>query len=209
MQDSARGKNPQKFQDDALVLEAVLKLETDPFLLSRYTFYLAQSYRDAEALEPALEAYLRRSKQGYWQEEVYISLLNAARLKERLAYSPAEQLQAFMDAFESLPSRLEALHDAIRLCRLQGRYQQGYILGRYALSIPQPVEGLFIEQWVADYGLLDEFSIVAYWAGCYQESLDACRRLLTEAKIPLHYQQRVKENADFAIGKLQVSRGNS
>ena len=46
IQDSARNKNPRKYLDDAAILEAALTTETDPFLVSRYTFYLAQSYRD-------------------------------------------------------------------------------------------------------------------------------------------------------------------
>ncbi|RUZ13480.1 glycosyltransferase, partial [Mesorhizobium sp. M7A.F.Ca.US.007.01.2.1] len=41
----ARSQNPRKYQDDAAVLENALATETDPFLISRYTFYLAQSYR--------------------------------------------------------------------------------------------------------------------------------------------------------------------
>ena len=42
----ARSQNPRKYQDDAAVLERALATETDPFLISRYTFYLAQSYKD-------------------------------------------------------------------------------------------------------------------------------------------------------------------
>ncbi|MBV8661787.1 MAG: glycosyltransferase family 2 protein, partial [Hyphomicrobiales bacterium] len=44
--DGARNKNPHKYQDDAALLERALLTETDPLLVSRYTFYLAQSYRD-------------------------------------------------------------------------------------------------------------------------------------------------------------------
>jgi hypothetical protein len=44
--DSARSRNPQKFQHDAAVLKKVLETEIDPFLISRYKFYLAQSYKD-------------------------------------------------------------------------------------------------------------------------------------------------------------------
>ena len=43
-----RSNNPSKYQDDAAVLERALANETDPFLISRYTFYLAQSYRDCD-----------------------------------------------------------------------------------------------------------------------------------------------------------------
>lgn len=202
LQDSARSHNPKKFQDDAAILEAALTEETDPFLISRYTFYLAQSYKDFGEQEHALKAYLRRSQQGFWQEEVYVSLLNAARIKESLRDDVAEVVQAFMAAHESLPTRLEGLHGAVRLCRQHNQHQQGYILAKYAMSLPQPKAGLFIEQWIADYGLLDEFSIVAYWTGHYRESFDACLQLLKESKAPPEYRQRIRNNANFAIIQL-------
>jgi len=74
---------------------------------------------------------------------------------------------------------------------------------QYALSLSAPKDGLFIEQWVNDYGLLDEFSIVAYWAGHYRESFNACLKLLKENKAPAEYRQRFTENAHYAIEKLK------
>jgi glycosyltransferase involved in cell wall biosynthesis len=203
VQDSARSQNPKKFQDDASVLENILRTEDDPFLISRYTFYLAQSYLDCGDKEQALQVYLRRSGQGYWDQEVYVSLLNAARIKEQLAYAEAEVIQAYLAAYETLPTRLEALHDTIRHCRLRGKHQQAYILANYAVNQPRPKDGLFLEPWIYDYGLLDEFSIVAYWAGHYRESFNACLKLLKECKVPAQYRQRIRENAQFAIDKLK------
>lgn len=46
IQDSTRNKDLQKYQKDTKLLEDALATEEDKFLLSRYTFYLAQSYRD-------------------------------------------------------------------------------------------------------------------------------------------------------------------
>ena len=65
----ARSQNPRKYQEDAAVLERALATETDPFLTSRYTFYLAQSYKDCGEREKALENYLKRARLGYWTEE--------------------------------------------------------------------------------------------------------------------------------------------
>jgi glycosyltransferase involved in cell wall biosynthesis len=202
LQDSARSHNPQKFQDDARLLEAALTEETDPFLISRYTFYLAQSYRDSGDHAPALQAYLRRSEQGFWQEEVFVSLLNAARLKERLGYEAAEVVQAFMAAHESLPTRLEGLHGAARICRKHNLYQQGYILAQYAVRLPRPSTGLFVESWIADYGLRDEYAVLAYWTGNYRETFNVCLQLLKENRVPADYRPRLRQNAEFAIGKL-------
>ena len=43
-------------------LERALATETDPFLISRYTFYLAQSYRDCGEPEKALANYEKRRR---------------------------------------------------------------------------------------------------------------------------------------------------
>lgn len=201
-QDGARSRNPAKFRDDAALLENALHTETDPFLISRYTFYLAQSYRDCGDKAQALPIYLRRAQQGFWQQEIFVSLYNAARIKEELGHAHAEIVQAYLDAYESCPERAEALHGAVRFCRLYNKFQQGYILSKYALALPCPADGLFVEQWIYDYGLLDEFSIAAYWTGHYQECFDACLKLLKENKAPADYRKRIRQNAEFAVEKL-------
>jgi glycosyltransferase involved in cell wall biosynthesis len=202
VQDSARSLNPRKFLDDADLLETALREETDELLVSRYTFYLAQCYRDGGELRLSLQAYLRRAAQGGWVEEIYFSLLSAARLKENLAYAGDEVIQSYLAAYEVFPVRLEALHDAIRYCRLHDKFQQAYMLAKHALTQPAVREGLFVEHWIPDYGILDEFSIAAYWSGHYRECLDTCIILLEQAKMPWHYRQRVSENARFAISQL-------
>jgi len=203
VQDGFRSRNPQKFSDDAALLESALLAETDPFLIARYTFYLAQSYKDCGKLPKALDAYLRRSQLGFWDQEVYVSLHRAAQIKEVLGDAEAELIQAYLAAHEVCPVRAEALHGAVRCCRLKGKYQQGYILSRHGLGLACPPDSLFAEPWIYDYGLLDEFSIAAYWAGHYQESFEACLKLLREGKAPADQQARIRRNAEFSIEKLQ------
>jgi len=91
--DSGRSQNPRKYHDDALVLEHALVTETDPFVISRYTFYLAESYKDCGEREKALENYLKRVELRYWIEEVYIAILEAANLMTALS-RPFEEVMA-------------------------------------------------------------------------------------------------------------------
>ena len=199
----ARSQNPRKYQDDAAVLENVLATETDPFLISRYTFYLAQSQRDFGEREKALEHYLKRAEQGFWNEEVYISLLEAGNLMAALDRPFEEVVAVYERATETVPTRAEALHAASRYCRDRGRNAEGQEYARRGLGFDKPA-GLFVQPWVYEYGLLDEFSINAYWAGAYRESLDACLKLLTSDKLPSEMVQRVAANARFATEKLEV-----
>jgi hypothetical protein len=203
IQDSARNRNPRKFLDDARTLETLLAGERDPAMAARYTFYLAQSYRDGGEPAKALDAYLRHAALGHWAQEAYVSLLNAAQLREGLGHSDNEVLGTYLKAQEACPDRAEALHGLVRYCREHGLHQIGCLIGRAAIGIARPAEGLFVQPWIYRYGLLDEFSIVAYWAGHYRESLDACRRLLTEGELPAVEVERVRRNAAFAEERLQ------
>lgn len=207
IQDSARSQNPNKFKDDAEILEAVLRIEKDPFMISRYTFYLAQSYRDARMDMEALNVYIRRSTQGFWDQEVYISLLNAARIKERMQYPLAQVVQAYMDAAEAAPKRIEALHSAATYLRNQNKYNQAFMIGAHAYnlmnSIPRPTDWLFSEDWIYDYGLLDELSISAYYASMFAFSKGLCEILLASNKLPSEHIERVIKNMEFANTALK------
>ncbi len=198
----ARSKNPRKYEDDAAVLERTLQHETDPFLISRYTFYLAQSHRDSGKLEKALALYLKRTELGFWDQEIFISFYSAAQILEQLGRPDTEVVGAYLRAYESCPWRAEALHGAMRYCRLAGKHHQSYLIGRHAVTLQRPEGGLFVQPWVYEYGVLDEFSIAAYWAGHYQDSLDACERLLREGLIPDRERSRVQANMDFALKRL-------
>lgn len=203
--DGARSRNPTKFLDDAELLERALATETDPFLRARYTFYCAQSYRDAGRDQQAYDHYLARAEMGFWVEEVYLSLLQAARLAGSLGHDPGAQLQAFLRAYELLPLRAEALHGAARLCRIEGWYHHGYLLAAAGVELEPPQSGLFVESRVYDWQMLDEFAILAYWSGHYEESLEASLRIFEELRYPPEERERLLKNADFARQKLQAA----
>ena len=205
--DGARRKDPQTYRRDAALLEAALQTETSPFLLSRYRFYLAQSYRDCGERENALEHYLRRAELGFWQEEVFVSLYEAAKLKEQLGHPDQEVIEAYLRASDALPSRAEALHGACHFCRLKGRNEEGYRIGKRGLNIPLRSDALFVHPWIYEFGLRDEFAVNAYWAGHYRESLDASLHLLGSSTLPAGFRDRIAANARFALEKLPPQPG--
>jgi hypothetical protein len=172
-------------------------------LLARYQFYLAQSYRDSGDLEKALEHYLARAELGFWQEEVFMSLYSAARLKERLGHPGQDVIDAYLRAADAAPRRIEALHGASRFCRYQKRYEEGYRIAKRGLKVPMPASNsLFVEPWIYETGLLDELSVNAYWAGRNWDSLDACLKLFATGKLTQRDMPRVLANARFAIERL-------
>ncbi|MFO1392373.1 MAG: glycosyltransferase [Steroidobacteraceae bacterium] len=200
--DGARRRDPSTFEKDARVLEQALATETDPFLKSRYTFYLAQSCRDSGDQRRALDLYLDRAGQGYWQDEVYVSLLEAARLMEQLDYPEQQVIDAYLKAAQAAPRRAEALHGAARYCRIKQRYEEGYRYAKAGLKIKQPSDGLFVEASVYQWSMLDEYSIHCYWVGRYRDSLEACLTLLTGEHCPEEHRERILANGAQAKQKL-------
>jgi LPS sulfotransferase NodH/glycosyltransferase involved in cell wall biosynthesis len=196
----------ERYARDAALLEKALETETDPFLTARYTFYLGQSHRDAGNRPAALAAYLARASLGFWEQEVFISLYQAAVLKAELGYDPAEVIEAYQRAHAVDRRRAEALHGAARFCRVQGRFQEGYDFAKRALKMTAPETGLFVQQWIYDHGVLDEYAVCAYCIGRYEDCLKACRRILAGSAIPAAERPRVQANIDHALGKLRETQ---
>ena len=79
--DGARSNDPDKYRKDAELLEEALA--KDP-TNARYVYYLAQSYRDAGLFTRAYEAYSQRAEMKGGDEEVFSSLLEKAKIQDRL-----------------------------------------------------------------------------------------------------------------------------
>ena len=201
--DGARRKEAGIFLRDVAIFEKALLQEQDASLRTRYTFYLAQSYRDAGDPTKALANYLERARMGGWAEEVYVSYYEAAKLMERLNFPDEMVLKNYTLANQTLPARSEAAHAASRYCRLKKLYARGYHFSKPHLGQSLPAGSLFAEPWIYETGLWDEFAVNAYWCEKYAECLDACLKILETGKMPADQLPRVFMNARFALGKLQ------
>jgi hypothetical protein len=201
--DGARRRDAATYRRDAADIQAAMLIETRPFMLARYRFYLAQSFRDCGEDALAVENYLERARLGFWQDEVFVSLVTAATLQERLGLPADTVLATWAAAVASKPDRAEALHGAARYCRIIGRAAEGCALAQRGLAIPLPDDGLFVEPWVYSYGLLDEFAVNAFRIGQHRACLEACLHILTRPDLPDADRVRVAENALKALARLQ------
>ena len=184
-----------------LIEEGVLKRKNK--LIQRCTFYLAQSWRDLDEYEKALETYEERVKLGGWEEEVYYSLLQIALLKIKLEYSLEEVTQAFLSAYEYRPKRAESLYFLARHLRFKDKIKLAYIYASVAASIPQSDDRLFINYDIYAWKAKDELAVAAYWVENYQLSYDLCLELLTNSSITdIETKKRIKKNFDFAKEKI-------
>lgn len=198
--DGARSQDPRKFHKDAEILEIALRSEPTN---TRYQFYLAQSYRDAQEHEKALLNYQKRIAMGGWDQEIFWSMLQVGALQEALKMSPEVIHESYTKAFNYRPSRIEPLHRLTYYYRTAEQYEKGYQAALPALNVPLSNDVLFVEHWVYDYGLLLEYSICAYWTGRYLEAFLASQLILARPNIPTHVRECVERNLVWVNMKLK------
>lgn len=69
-----RSKDPNKYYNDGLVFEkALTDSQTPKDLIPRYTYYCAQSYKDANCMDRAVEFYKKTLELNGWVQEQYIA----------------------------------------------------------------------------------------------------------------------------------------
>ena len=194
----ARSNNPQKYFQDAQVLEKAFYSPEDEDLKDRYAFYTAQSYRDADMPEKAIEWYAKRANLGGWYEEVYYSLLQIALLKIELN-APLDEVQnLLLAAYEYRPQRAESLYHLARQLRLHDKIKLAYIYANAAVSIPLTKDILFVDQSVYEWKAKDELAVSAYWVGNYQLCHDLCVELLFNPAVSEQNKKRFLDNLMLA-----------
>ena len=208
IQDGARSSDPEKYKKDAIKFEEALASGTvEEKDFNRYHFYLAQSYRDSQQWQKAMDAYLKRADLGGWNEEVFYSLYQAGRIMEILEKPVDNIIQIYFRAYQSAPWRAESLWAAARLCRAFSRFDQGYRFAKQGLKVRYPEGALFVGQGIYEWAILDEFAIAAYWTGNYRESRIATMQLLQQNKFPADQKERIEANLKFASEAL-LSEGD-
>lgn len=195
--EGARSRLPaaEKYAADAAVLQRALKHEPGNM---RYAFYLAQSLRDAGRLSEACEAYQHRIGMGGWDEEVYYAKLQMASLLEIQGKPEGEVIAAYLQAYQSRPSRAEPLCALARYYRERNRFSVALLFAREAAKLPLPSDILFLDVSVYHWRSRDELAIAAYWCGELELCASLCRELLSDPNLPAEQYNRVRQNLCFA-----------
>jgi hypothetical protein len=190
--DSARNKLTDKYLRDALLLEDALLSEPNN---ARYRFFLAQSYKDADQPERALEHYLRRADMRGWDEEAWVALFEAASLQEQLKKDWRVIFDAYLRAYEYRPCRAEPLCELARNLREREHFAEAYVFAKAAATTPIPDEELlFLDRSVYEWRALDELAVAAHYLGKTDEAAELCERLLASSTLPTAERSRVEEN---------------
>jgi glycosyltransferase involved in cell wall biosynthesis len=192
--EGARSKNPNKYRDDALALEAEFIARPDP----RAAFYCAQSWRDSGNSEKATEWYLQRTTMGGWNQEIYVSYLNLVRLTPDVNL----KLKYAWLSLEACP-RLEAAHAALEYFRQRNTWSsRAYYLGLEAAqavktSSQKKTNDLFAEP--VEYKFYDEFSIHAFYTG--HDDVAVLNGMKAYFLAPLDERPRILNNVKYSVDR--------
>lgn len=196
--DHASGANrADKFDRDIRLLTEALAEDPDN---RRHMFYLAQSYRDAGRLAEAIETYARRAAMGGWDEEAWYARLQEARCLLHLGDERGFICQA-LAAYSQRPHRAEPLYDLARYHREHGRNEAAAMFAEQGLALAHPNDDkLFIEDYVYEWGLREEFSIAANYSpdpARKTRGAAACNRLAQSPAIPAKVRALAQSNLRF------------
>lgn len=193
----ARNIDPLKYARDRDLLLAEAQRDPDN---ARTVFYLAESYCNLGDFANAQLWSARRAAMGGWDEEVYYSLWQVARMMAAQDQPWPAVLDAYLRAWEFRPTRAEPLQAIAARYRADGRYRLGYLFAERAAAIPLPeADILFVDRSVYDWRAIDEQAVCASWIGKELEAFALCRRLLARTDIGDEDRSRIARNRDLSV----------
>jgi glycosyltransferase involved in cell wall biosynthesis len=176
---------------------------------TRYMFYLAQTYRDRNEPEKAIEWYQRRAALGGWEEEVWYAAYQMARCKQAAGRPWSEVLHDYLEAYEMRPHRLEPLLPLSKYYRGIGHFTLAHTFSRPALFTKYPDDILFIERPVYEYALLMEHAIACYWIGDHQEAIRLNKQILQVPHLPGNYHASAVRNRQLSLVALNGNQSET
>lgn len=197
----ARNRDPLKYVNDARILVNALKSETDPVLISRYIFYAARSYKDAQMNQEAMYLYKKYLEDDTrWFEERYYAWMEIARCMQSYSdlYSELQIQNAYLMAAAEDPVRAEPFYEISKLYSAKNKYKQAYVFAKIGSKMPYPEDRmLFSDHTIYNYKLDDELAVAAFWTNRKNECKVLCEKILRRKDVPEEYRERVAKNLNF------------
>lgn len=225
------GAKSDKFERDIRLL--LKGLEDEPNN-DRYTFYLANSYRENGQREKAIETYKKRIEIGGWIEEIWESYYNIGKCYMILG-EPEKAIANWLEGYDRFPKRLENIYEIISHYRIHAKHRLAYEFYKIAkrrldeivgisdsldskrtgvchASLVAPRRGasdsldhLFMQNDVYDYKIDYEFTISGYYYNPDKINIaDLCMKVLAVPSIEDSIIKNMMSNYKFYAPKLVV-----
>ena len=132
----------------------------------RYTFYLANSYKDSAQFLEAIETYKKRIELRGWKQEVWYSYYSIG-----LCYKELNDMKSavyyWLEGYNYLPERIENLYEIMTYYRVNNKYtlvDTFYNLAKKSRDTIHEADQLFFKKDVYDYKIDYEFSITGFYS---------------------------------------------
>ncbi len=199
-----RSSNPNKYHDDAKILEVAFEKEmknSEKNLAHRYAFYCAQSYRDCKMKDESIKWYEKVLTLDNWcQEKYYSCVMLGVMYKEKGNFNKA--LEFFLKSDEYDNDRTEGIILACEMLRLNEHHMLVNLLyNKYKKYNKEPKEKLFLLKDQYDNHKL-EFN--AFFSSCaikdFTTAYECAKVIINNCK--------VKNVIKIIMSKLHICRDN-
>ena len=197
------GSKTDKFERDIRLLKKGLEEIPNN---DRYTFYLANSYRDAGHSQEAIDTYRKRIQIGGWIEETWQSYYNIGICYKRMGETE-KALNAWLEGYDHHPKRIENLYEIIHHYRCNGKNRLAYfyytLAERSRRQWGASNDYLFLQKDIYDYKIDYELSIVGYYVN--EDNYDLLKASMTVLSYPYvedYIQNNVLSNYKFYTKRL-------
>jgi hypothetical protein len=179
----SRSKDPNKYYNDAIILENGFKKEIDSNvgLAIRYAFYCGQSYKDAgkEHWEKSLEWYKKCLTLNNWNQEKYYACLTIGDIYRGMG-QPEQALLYWCKTMEYDNERIEGIVSAMTYLRETDNHIMVNALYHKYKDYKKPSsDKLFIDWSKYNYELEYNNSISAYYINDKESGYECCKKIIS------------------------------
>jgi len=208
-----RSKNPNKYLDDAHVLQKAFDTEfkTDYGMACRYAFYCAQSYKDAGPtyFNQAITWYKKVLDLDNWSQEKYVACYTLGNLYKN-QNDGLNTTKYWLKTIEYDGERIEGIIDAMEYYRETGQNILVNALYHKYKNYNNLLSGkLFLYQPKYEDELEYNNSISAYYVNDAQSGYDCCKQILINNKLSISLLKLTMRNMMFykhLLGKEPPAR---
>lgn len=179
----SRSNDPDKYLNDAKIMEADLLVTPDAGLQDRYRFYIAQSYKDYGDTAQAIKWYKKVDEGGNWTQEKCYACLQLGDLHIGTGDTMAA-IGYWLKSIRHDPERIEGAARAMSTLRRMDSHEMVTALyWRYKDYVHPPEGKLFVTAEDYDDRLIEyEASISLYYCGEKAEAGRAAQKVLLQSK---------------------------
>lgn len=195
------GAKADKFIRDIKLLKEGLEKHQNN---DRYTFYLANSYKDSHQYENAINTYKKRIELKGWIQEVWYSYYCIG-----LCYKAMNEMEKaifyWLEGYNHLPERIENLYEIIHYYRNNKNYVLVDVFYNMAIKSRNSINEenqLFFKKDIYDYKIDYEFSITGFYSN--QQNIDMIKVFMRVLNYPLenNIRNNVLSNYKFYVKSL-------